>query len=290
LLLGVALVLGAATLQAAGTPIPHGTLELISENPWISVGHRINLGLWFQLEKGWHIYWINPGDSGEPPRVNWQLPTGITVGEIEWPTPRRLGTSTVVDFGYEGAVTLIVPIRAEANVAMQNRAQVAADVVVLVCREMCVPGKVQLSLTLPIKAQPPIRDIHTEDVFAAARKSLPRPVPRSWRFSVAEANASFVLSANLGHRVTKAALFPLVESQINNATPQEFVSAPGGFRLVLRKSDQLIKPIERLRGVLVMSGERAYLIDLAVGKPVATMHGYAIGNSLIKIIGGGNQK
>ena len=277
ILFGAALAFGALSLQAAGTPIPHGTLELISENPWITAGHRINLGLRFQLEKGWHIYWSNPGDSGEPPRVKWQLPTGLTVGATEWPAPRRIGSSSVVDYGYEGTVTLIVPIHAEENVAALNHAQLTVDVMVLVCREMCIPGKAQLSLILPIKSQPPIRDTRTEDVFAATRKLLPRPVPVSWRFNVAETNDSLVLTANLGRQVTGAKLFPLVESQINNAAPQEFVTAAGGFRLVLRKSDQLLKPIERLRGVLVISGDLPYLIDVLVGKPDTTNDGSSNG-------------
>lgn len=119
----VGLLLRAAGARAAATPIPHGTLELIAENQWISAGRTVNLGLRFWLEKGWHIYWINPGDSGEPPRVTWQLPPGLTLGAMEWPAPRRLGTSTIVDFGYEDTVTLIVPLRAEAHLQAQQPAQ-----------------------------------------------------------------------------------------------------------------------------------------------------------------------
>ena len=132
----VALLLCVAGAQAAGSPIPHGTLELIAENQWVAPGHEFSLGLHFQMEKGWHIYWLNPGDSGEPPRVTWQLPAGLTAGEIEWPAPLRLGTSSIVDFGYEDAVMLIVPIHAEASMATQRPVWLAADVKVLVCREM----------------------------------------------------------------------------------------------------------------------------------------------------------
>jgi len=224
---GVALLLYAASAQAEGTPIPHGTLELIAEHQWIAAGHKFDLGLHFQLEKGWHIYWVNPGDSGEPPRVTWQLPPGLRPGAIEWPAPRRFGTSSVVDFGYQDDVTLIVPVHAESSVAAQPLAHLGAEIKVLVCREMCIPGKTQLSLTLPIKSQPPApnartidartRDARNVDLFAATRKSLPRPAPANWRFRVADANDSFVLSANLGHRITQAIFFPLAESQIENA-------------------------------------------------------------------------
>ena len=255
--------------QAAGTPIPHGTLELIAENQSTAAGHELYLGLHFQLEKGWHIYWVNPGDSGEPPRIKWQLPPNTTVGEIEWPTPRRLGTPSIVDFGYEDEVTLIVPMHADAKLASQESAQLGAEVKVLVCREICIPGKAQLSLTLPIKSQPPVPDAQASDLFAAARKSLPQPAPRNWRFSVDDAKDSFVLSANLGHQVSQAVFFPLAESQIDNAAPQNLLPASAGFRLTLRKSDQLRKPTARLKGVLVLSAAQAYIIDVPLGSPGA---------------------
>jgi DsbC/DsbD-like thiol-disulfide interchange protein len=253
-----------------------GTLELVAENQWIAPGHAINLGLHFQLEKGWHIYWVNPGDSGEPPRVKWQLPAGVAAGEMGWPTPRRLGTASIVDFGYEEDVMLIVPLHAEAGLAAQGpaqgTAQIGAEVKVLVCREMCIPGKAQLSLTLPVKSQPPAPDAQTAESFAAARKAMPRSAPASWRISVANVGDSFALTARLTEHVAQASFFPLEESQIKNAASQHFVAAPGGFRLTLQKSDQLLKAIARLKGVLVLAGDRGYIIDVPVGKAVAARH------------------
>lgn len=266
LILGVALLLCAASAQAAATPIPHGTLEFIAENQWIAPGHTLNLGLHFRLEKGWHVYWVNPGDSGEPPRLTWHLPPGITVGPMEWPTPRRLGTSTIADFGYEDAVTLIVPIHAAATLPAKQPAQLTADVRVLVCREMCIPGKAQISLTLPIKSQPPPTDTRTSDLFAAARKLLPRPAPGNWQFSLTDTKDSFVLSANIGRQITQAGFFPVAESQIDNAAQQKLAPKPAGFQLTLRKSDQLLKPIERLKGVLVLSGDQSFSIDVPFAK------------------------
>ena len=272
--LNVALLLYAAGAQAAETPIPHGTLELVAENQWVTPGHEFSLGLHFQLEKGWHIYWINPGDSGEPPRVTWELPAGLTPEVMEWPAPRRLGTSSIVDFGYEDAVMLIAPIRAEVSLLAQRPTRLGAEVRVLVCREMCIPGKARLSLTLPIKSQPPAPDARTRDLFAAARKSLPQPAPGNWRLSVNDANDSFILAANLGHKITRAIFFPLAESQIDNTTPQKLLPRDTGFRLKLRKSDRLLRPIERLKGVLVLPADRAYLIDVPLGKPGAARNGH----------------
>jgi DsbC/DsbD-like thiol-disulfide interchange protein len=277
LTLGVSLLLLAAGAQAAGAPIPHGTLELIAENQWIAAGHEFHLGLHFQLEKGWHIYWVNPGDSGEAPRVTWQLPAGLAPGAMEWPTPRRFGTPSIVDFGYEGAVMLIVPMRAEASLASQQTARLGAEVTVLVCRDICIPGKAQLSRARPVKSQPPAPDVRTSDLFVATRRSLPRPVPRSWRCSVADAHDSFVLTVDLGQPITQAIFFPLAESQVDNAAAQNLLPEAVGFRLTLRKSDQLLKPIERLRGVLVLSADRAYLVDVPLSKSGAARTSFGVG-------------
>ncbi len=264
---GAALLLGAATAQGEGTAIPHGTLELIARDQSIAAGHTLDLGLRFQLEKGWHIYWVNPGDSGEPPRVEWQLPAGFTAGAMEWPTPRRLESASIVDYGYEDAVLLIVPLHAAASLAAQKPVRLGAQVRLLVCsHEICIPGKAELTLTLPIKSQAPATDAPTAELFAATHKSLPRPAPGNWRFSVADANDSFVLTANVGHQITQAVFFPLAESQIENAAPQKLLAEKAGFRLTLRKSDRLLKPIKRLKGVLVLSGDRAFLIDVPISK------------------------
>ena len=262
----VALLLCSGRARASTSPIPHGTVELIAENQSIPIGHPFNLGLHFQLEKGWHIYWVNPGDSGEPPRVTWQLPPGLSPGEIEWPAPRRLGTSSVVDFGYQDAVTLIVPVHAETSLQAQPSAQLGAEIRLLVCREMCIPGKTQLSLTLPIQSQPPAPDVRTRELFAAARKDLPRPAPQKWKISATDAKDSFVLAANVGAQVKLAIFFPLAEAEVDNAAPQTLEPLAGGFRLTLRKSDRLLKPIDRLKGVLVLSRNRAYWIDAPVSK------------------------
>jgi DsbC/DsbD-like thiol-disulfide interchange protein len=262
----MALLLCTASTRATGTPIQHGTLELIAESQWIAPGHPFYLGLHFQLEKGWHIYWVNPGDSGEPPRVTWQLPAGFTPGPMEWPTPQRLSHSSIADFGYDDAVMLMAPMHAPTRLSVREPARFGAEVKVLICREICIPGRVQLTLTLPVKSRPPLPDPQMSGLFAAARKSLPRPAPANWRISVNETKDSFELTAILGRQITQAIFFPLAESQIQNAAPQKVVPLGAGFRMTLQKSEQLLKPIERLRGVLVLTAGKAYLIDAPVGK------------------------
>ena len=66
-----------------------------------------------------------------------------------------------------------------------------------------------------------------------------------------------------GKSISTAAFFPRDEDQIENAAPQQVHSEPAGVRIELKKSEQLLKPIARLRGVAVLDG-KAYEIDAPV--------------------------
>lgn len=257
----VALLAGA---QLSAATIPHGTVKLDAEDQWVMPGRQFYLSLLFNLEKGWHTYWVNPGDSGQSPRAEWHLPPGFTAEEIEWPAPKRFGTSTIVDFGYDDTATLLVPIRAATSLKANQQATLALTLDVLVCREICIPGKAQLSISLPIKSIPPGPDNRTREVFAAARKSLPRNAPNDWRVEAIDGSTAFVLVATVGRQINRATFFPLDESQIDNSAPQRFTPAAQGFRLTLHKSNQLLEPIQRLRGVLELPASESYIIDAPV--------------------------
>ncbi len=300
LVLGVVLLLRAAIACATPTPITHGTLELVSDKQWIQSGHSFDLALRFELENGWHIYWVNPGDSGEPPRVEWQLPKGISAGAIEWPTPRRLGSESVVDYGYESSVLLIVPMHSETTLAAQPSTQLSAHVKLLVCsHEMCIPGKADLSIALPVKTAAAPEQDGMRQLFAAAHASLPRPA-QEWKFTVVDAKDAFVIDATRVHQAdhsdhanprpgltqkvtreaTQANFFPLEELQIDNAAEQKLTLTGLGFRLAVQKSNQLQKPVDRLKGVLAI-GDQGYLVDAPVRrsgeqKPGGTKTGAAV--------------
>jgi DsbC/DsbD-like thiol-disulfide interchange protein len=249
---------------AQSQSFPHGTARLAAENTGVQAAHNFTLALHFSLEDGWHTYWVNPGDSGEPPRVAWTLPPGITAGPIKWPSPEKLGTSSVVDYGYQREVTLLVPMRVAANLTAEQPLTLSANVRVLVCKDVCIPGKTQVALTLPVSAQAPTLDPRERGLFTTARARLPHAPPAAWKLTAREDKDSFVLSAEVGKRIEQAYFYPIEESQIKNAARQAIVPAATGFALRLQKSDQLTKPVARLRGVLLLAGDRAYLVDAVV--------------------------
>ncbi len=259
-LLGVFTALG----RAAGAPGPHGTVDLVAEQTSVEPGRPFAVGLRFQLEPGWHIYWVNPGDSGEPPRVKWSLPEGFTAGPLEWPLPRRIEDHSLIDYGYQDQVLLPVEITPPAGIAKGSEVQVNAAVKWLVCRDFCVPERAALALTLPLRQGAPGPPSPASPLFARARADLPRPAPRSWNVTAHVDQQKFVLNVATGKKETGGSFFPLDSNEIENGAPQKVSPSPRGIDLELKRSDQLLKAPLRLRGVLVFASGQGYSINAPV--------------------------
>jgi DsbC/DsbD-like thiol-disulfide interchange protein len=223
----------------------------------------LHLGVLFHLDPGWHIYWQNAGDSGEPPRVIWNLPAGYSARPIEWPAPKRLGGGSIIDYGYEDQVLLMVPIRAPMSFDYESRqnVQFVADVKYIVCREVCIPGKSHVTLSLPVSAA---ESEQWHDIFERTRKQLPVRAPAQWRISARAAQDSLVIAVAGAGQPHSASFFPLDADVIENSAPQNLATDKNGFHLTLKMSDQRTGQPRRLRGVLVLSGSEAYQVAVAV--------------------------
>jgi DsbC/DsbD-like thiol-disulfide interchange protein len=243
----------------------HATLSLVSEQDALVRGKELWIGIRFDLRDGWHTYWINPGDSGEPPRIDWQLPTGFQVSDIEWPHPVRLPLSSLVDYGYEDQVLLIATVRPPDGLRDGESTEIRAHVHYLVCREVCIPGQKHLELSLPVKTSAAFSP--ARPLFVATRQKVPRPIPRNWKISATSTGDEFVMNLKGDNLAKPVQFFPLHAEQIENAAPQESTEVPGGLRLHLKKSEHLLKPIARLEGIIVLASGDAYLARVPVVQP-----------------------
>ena len=101
----------------AAAPAPRRVVvTLIGEGASIEPGTPFWVGLRQQIARGWHTYWINPGDSGEAPTIDWSLPPGFTAEPIVWPRPQRLRVGPAMSYGYTGEVVLLTRLVPPADV------------------------------------------------------------------------------------------------------------------------------------------------------------------------------
>lgn len=240
----------------------HLTVEMVSLAPAVAPGGTVDVGLVITLEEKWHVYWINAGDSGEPPKIKWTLPHGITAGPMLFPIPSRLPLGPLMDFGYEDEVAFPVKLTAAKNLK-PGPVHLDARVDWLVCREVCIPGKAHLGLNLTVdpKATAPAQPV---GALGEALGLLPKPLDPDMKLTVTGGKNEFVLDLITGERTTDAEFYPFDQEQIANAGDQDVEPLANGVRLRVPRAPELTKLPAKLHGVVKLDDETAYEITAPI--------------------------
>lgn len=128
----------------------HAETRLVAEYDAAKPGETITLALMQTLEDHWHVYWQNPGDSGLPLNLAWDLPDGFEAGAIQYPLPHRLPLGPLVNYGHEGSPVFLIDITVPETATPGTVAGIAVDAEWLICADICVPEQARLALELPI--------------------------------------------------------------------------------------------------------------------------------------------
>jgi len=315
-----------ASVQAA-----HVEVQLVIPRAELSPGTGNDVGLYFKLEPGWHVYWKNAGDSGEPPHIHWTLPDGMAAEPMRFPAPKRLPLGPLMDYGYEDEVLFPLTLDVAKNTP-HRLAHLRAKVDWLVCREVCLPGKAELEIDRQVRselmkptspkpnAQDPSSAAH--DKFAGpagqptARASqsvtragaqdgtqspeliqpdaaiwqrlaarIPAPSPASFKATFATIQSGFRMVVETGQRETAAVFFPSDSDVINNPAAQKLTPTATGCVLELKKDANLSAQPAQLKGILELSGGRAFEIAAVPGAVPAEARGGTDWAELVRIVG-----
>jgi len=272
LIFAIVLVLAAglpARAASDAADAPHVHVQLMTAANGIAAPGKVDAGLYFKLENGWHVYWLNPGDAGQAPKIVWTLPAGLAAGPMQFPAPKRLPLGPLMDFGYEDQVVFPFTLNADSTVNTGSVVHLAGKVSWLVCRETCIPGKANLELDLPVSSNAPANAANAA-LISKFTALLPKPMPDGSKLGFVTTADGYRLTANTGQRETEAQFFPADGDIILNAAPQTVTPTAKGLTLDLKKDPNAppAKPAQ-LRGLLELSGGRAYAIIAPSGPPVA---------------------
>lgn len=169
-----------ATLGLVGAALSAGaantTVKLVLSHDSARAGETVMAGVVLRMEKGWHTYWRNGGDSGAPTEIAWTLPPGVTAGEIQWPVPERYETEGLFTYVYHDEVVLLVPLRLAAN-ARSGAFELKAKVSWLECEKLCVAANGDVAAKFSIGAES--KASKDAALLEAAKKKLPATKPDS---------------------------------------------------------------------------------------------------------------
>lgn len=218
-------------------------IKVIAEKTDITGAEEI----WIAIDKSiiphWHTYWTNPGDSGTELRINWTMPDGFEISDIQWPTPSKIPYEPLLNYGYEGNATLLQKLTIPKSIsdnASKEPITLTADIELLVCKEECIPEYGTYTVTL--------NDTQTESgtaenpaLFETATSKLPITV--DWPATFTQDDETFKLDITIPNDIAKdikpetLEFFPLDWGLIENAKAQtatldettlSFTQASGG--------------------------------------------------------------
>jgi thiol:disulfide interchange protein DsbD len=196
----------------------------------IRAGQTFWLGLQIEHQPDWHTYWQNPGDSGLPTRLQWQLPSGLQAGDIAWPLPKKFPIGTLANYGYEGRLLLTIPVTVGADFRFPDSGPLALGLQAewLVCRQECIPQEGRFTLNLASAAtQTP-----NAASFESAQKLSPKPMAQLQQGGTWITGGQTTLSADakqitlrvhglpVGWRGQTLSAFPVTANVVHNAAVQ----------------------------------------------------------------------
>ncbi len=165
----------AAAAVTAWQEGPESRLRLLAAEDPVRPG-RLLLGLEIALSPGWKTYWLWPGESGAPPRLDFSNSHNLDLGPPAWPVPERFKAFGYRSLGYGDRVLVTLPA---TRPAPEHAARFALTARYMICAEICIPAEVALALDLPAPTEEPAgrsRDpqaAETQARLVAARAAAP---------------------------------------------------------------------------------------------------------------------
>lgn len=265
----LAIALGTAGVAVA-QPAPKVRIELAPQTASATPGGTIYVALKQTIEPGWHTYWRNPGDSGEPTTIKWTLPAGWSAGEILWPTPERQpAPGDLLNYGYSDQVLLPVPIAVPGESRAGETVTLRADATWLVCKDVCIPEQGSAEVRLPVAAGAPRPDPRYGRAVDAVIASAPKPSGLTAAFSSEAGKLKLaVTGAELSNAdLAGAYFFPFDGQAVTHSAGQAVERGPEGLTLALEAGYAFQAPEQpqALAGVLALASGQAWEIEAARG-------------------------
>lgn len=239
---------------------PDVSAELVLPYSVVRAGETFPVGVRLDVEKPWHIYWVNPGDTGIQTRMKWNLPDGWRVSAPMFPAPKKYVDGELVSYIHEGKVDFVVWMTVPEDARNGSDVNLKAEVSWLACIESCIPGSAEVVGSVKVGRRM-IPHVSRSEQLAAMRTVLPKRIDREvrvWR----EPSGDFVLEVK-GGEADSAFFFAESADWVEPGAEQPVGTVNGWMSVGLKKSPYGNGVVKRLRGVLQM-GTDNFWVDAPV--------------------------
>ena len=215
----------------------HARISLIKDHSDFVPGTSINIGLKVSMDEGWHTYWRNPGDSGGPIEIDWDLPKGFSVSDIKWPLPEKIEYPPLMTYGYEDFVIYPMVLSVPADYS-DDYFEMTADI--LICADVCIPESGKISSNL--------LDIESDSLIYEWLESIPS---KSLPITTSLNDNNLEISFTFEKEIKEIYFFPDENNSIDYSSKQNFYTKDDGYFLSIKLFND---EFQNVSGVLDIDG------------------------------------
>lgn len=255
----------AACVHPAGAQAPRENAirtALVAETMAPAPGETVTIAIRMTPDPGWHGYWTNPGDAGVPDEWVWDVPDGVSVGDLHYPVPQRLVISGIMNYVFERDYALLAEVTIPDDATPGTRLPLRVSGNWLACTaEICVPESGAMTLILTVGDGSATRDRATFDRY---RAELPRPLGSEAVFAVSGDMLRIGIPFPRDADVSDPYFFAETDRVLDYAAEQR----------VTRRDDMLIVEVladsdaaraSEIRGLLKIGDDRGLLVRIRRG-------------------------
>lgn len=271
-------VVGAVSCSRAKGPDEAQPLSLVTAQAHAVAGDSFTVGVRIRIPDGWHAYWINPGDAGEPSRFEWDVPAGVSLTPLPWPVPDIYEYDGLISYGYESEV--IIPFQLSVAPDAGPVTGIVCRARWMICKDICLP--VEDRSVLSFDSEPADEATVRRDAAMLDRliQGLPQP-DDAWTFAAELTERALTIRAvpppETAAGWTEHAVFiPEIFGVFEHRGPEGWRLDDAGLGAAkdLPRFPGTGENIERIKGLLILRGatadrttDRAITVSVPVAGP-----------------------
>ena len=246
----------------ASVDTSHAKIELLVETNEIVANEDFVIGIKFEIEPGWHIYWKNPGDSGLPAEIEWKNTESIEFKKFLWPSPQKTPEQTLMTYGYYNEVVLPAIFSVDSDYIKNGSSIFEIDF--LICEKICIPEKAVIDFDLSSYSDDDIQV--SREILSLWYNELPINFDR--KLLVEASNNYFSIEwENKNNDITQAYFFPENKGLIKYSSKQDFYNLENSTKLIVERPSKYSNNAKNAIGVLEIqfaNTKQTYQIDQSI--------------------------